>query len=77
MILDGILKTLVQCFTVSQTIKEILLSVTRKESQRKERLLHLNHCALQTRTLKVLMGWRRFRRGQGRDQGVSEIAGRL
>lgn len=69
MILDGILKTLVQCFTVSQMIKEILLSVTRKESQRKERILHLNHCALQTRTLKVLMGWRRFRRVQGRDQG--------
>lgn len=69
MILDGILKTLGQCFIVSQTIKEILSSVTRKESQRKERILHPNHCALQTRTLKDLMGWRRFRRGQGRVQG--------
>ena len=69
MILDGILKTLGQCFIVSQTIKEILSGVTRKESQRKERLLHLNCCALQIRTLKDLMGCRRFRRGQGRDQG--------
>lgn len=38
-------------------------------SKKRERILHLNYCALQTRTLKDLMGWRRFRRGQGRVQG--------
>lgn len=56
MILHDILKTLDWCFLVVQKFKEILLSVTRKNIQREERILYSNldqnHCALRTSTLK-------------------------